>query len=131
MTYDQWKCHDPNEPYGDYDEDYDPERDCEHEHYEIDICTGRAECDYCPHSWYMTSKEIDAEIDRQARYQEDMKRENRRQWWRDKTYPARVTRLGGRVDPVSQSIKVIGEITGDAPDLRAGMSGRATMTPPP
>jgi RND family efflux transporter MFP subunit len=49
----------------------------------------------------------------------------------DKTYPARVTRLGGRVDPVSQSIKVIGEITGDAPDLRAGMSGRATMTPPP
>jgi membrane fusion protein (multidrug efflux system) len=49
----------------------------------------------------------------------------------DKTYPARVTRLGGRVDPVSQSIKVIGEIIGDAPDLRAGMSGRATMTPPP
>jgi membrane fusion protein (multidrug efflux system) len=49
----------------------------------------------------------------------------------DKTYPARVTRLGGRVDPVSQSIKVIGEITGDAPDLMAGMSGRATMTPPP
>jgi hypothetical protein len=90
MTYDQWKCQDPNEPYGDYDEDYDPERDCEHEHYEIDICTGRAECDYCPHSWYMTSKEIDAEIDRQARYQEDMKRENRRQWWRDKTYPARM-----------------------------------------
>jgi membrane fusion protein, multidrug efflux system len=48
----------------------------------------------------------------------------------DKTYPARVTRLGGRVDPVSQSIKVIGEITGDAPELMAGMSGRATMTPP-
>jgi membrane fusion protein, multidrug efflux system len=48
----------------------------------------------------------------------------------DKSYPARVTRLGGRVDPVSQSIKVIGEIIGDAPDLMAGMSGRATMTPP-
>ena len=48
----------------------------------------------------------------------------------DKTYPARVTRLGGRVDPVSQSIKVFGEITGDAPDLMAGMSGRATVTPP-
>jgi membrane fusion protein (multidrug efflux system) len=47
-----------------------------------------------------------------------------------KTYPARVTRLGGRVDPVSQWIKVIGEITGDAPDLMAGMSGHATMTPP-
>ena len=32
-----------------------------------------------------------------------------------KTYPGKVTRLGGRVDPASQSIKVIGEITGDAP----------------
>jgi len=48
----------------------------------------------------------------------------------EKTYPARITRLGGRVDPVSQSIKVIGQIVGDAPDLMAGMSGRATVTPP-
>jgi membrane fusion protein (multidrug efflux system) len=48
----------------------------------------------------------------------------------EKTYPARITRLGGRVDPVSQSIRVIGEIIGDAPDLMAGMSGRATVTPP-
>jgi membrane fusion protein (multidrug efflux system) len=48
-----------------------------------------------------------------------------------KVYPARVSRLGGRVDPVSQSIKVIGEIVGDAPELMAGMSGRATFTPPP
>jgi membrane fusion protein (multidrug efflux system) len=48
----------------------------------------------------------------------------------EKTYPARVTRLGGRVDPVSQSIKVIGEITGETTDLSAGMSGRATVTPP-
>jgi membrane fusion protein, multidrug efflux system len=48
----------------------------------------------------------------------------------DKTYPARITRLGGRVDPISQSIKVIGEITADAPELMAGMSGRASLTPP-
>jgi RND family efflux transporter MFP subunit len=48
----------------------------------------------------------------------------------DRNYQARVTRLGGRVDPVSQSIKVIGEIVGEAPELMAGMSGRATMTPP-
>jgi membrane fusion protein, multidrug efflux system len=48
----------------------------------------------------------------------------------DKTYPAKITRLSGRVDPISQSIKVIGEITGDAPELMAGMSGRATITPP-
>ena len=48
----------------------------------------------------------------------------------EKTYPAKVTRLGGRVDPISQSIKVIGEITTDAPELMAGMSGRATLTAP-
>jgi RND family efflux transporter MFP subunit len=48
----------------------------------------------------------------------------------DKSYPAKVTRLGGRVDPVSQSIKVIGVISGDAPELTAGMSGRATFLPP-
>jgi RND family efflux transporter MFP subunit len=48
----------------------------------------------------------------------------------DKTYPAKVTRLGGRVDPVSQSIKVIGVISGEAPELTAGMSGRATFLPP-
>jgi RND family efflux transporter MFP subunit len=48
----------------------------------------------------------------------------------EKSYPARVTRLGGRVDPVSQSIKVIGEITAQAPELMAGMSGQVIMTPP-
>lgn len=48
----------------------------------------------------------------------------------DKVYPARITRLGGRVDPVSQSIKVIGEITTEAPELMAGMSGRASISPP-
>jgi membrane fusion protein, multidrug efflux system len=48
----------------------------------------------------------------------------------DKTYPARIDRLGGRVDPISQSIKVIGEVVGDAPELMAGMSGRANIAPP-
>jgi membrane fusion protein (multidrug efflux system) len=47
-----------------------------------------------------------------------------------KTYPGKVTRLGGRVDPASQSVEVMGEITADAPELMAGMSGRLTMTPP-
>lgn len=88
MTYDQWKCTDQREYWG-YD-DYDTERDCEHESYEIDVCTGRAECDCCSHSWYLTSEEIDAELDRQARYYEDMEREERRQWWRNKTYPVRM-----------------------------------------
>jgi RND family efflux transporter MFP subunit len=48
----------------------------------------------------------------------------------DKSYTAQVVRLSGRVDPVSQTIKVIGEITQVAPELMAGMSGRAIITPP-
>jgi RND family efflux transporter MFP subunit len=48
----------------------------------------------------------------------------------DKTYPAVTTRVGGRVDPVSQTVKVFGEIKGDAPELMAGMSGRANIPPP-
>lgn len=59
-----------DDDYYDYD-DYDPERDCEHEHYEIDVCTGRAECDSCPKSWYLSSEEIDAELYRQATYYEN------------------------------------------------------------
>jgi hypothetical protein len=48
----------------------------------------------------------------------------------DKTYPAVITRVGGRVDPVSQTIKVFGEIQGDANDLMAGTSGRVNIPPP-
>lgn len=48
----------------------------------------------------------------------------------DKTYPAKVTRLGGRVDPVSQSVRVVGEVVGPAPDLMAGMSGEVLIAPP-
>jgi membrane fusion protein, multidrug efflux system len=48
----------------------------------------------------------------------------------DKSYPATITRVGGRVDPVSQTIKVLGEIQGEAGDLMAGMSGRANINPP-
>ncbi len=47
-----------------------------------------------------------------------------------KTYSGQITRLGGRVDPASQSVRVIGEITGDPSGLMAGMSGHATVTPP-
>lgn len=42
-----------------------------------------------------------------------------------KSYPAKVARLGAAIDPVSQSIKVIGSIDGAFPDLLPGMSGRA------
>lgn len=46
------------------------------------------------------------------------------------TYPAELTRLSGKVDAVSQSIKAYGKLDSAAPDLLAGMSGRATFNPP-
>lgn len=42
-------------------------------------------------------------------------------------YPAKVQRVGARVDPVSQSIKVVAAITGRPPELVAGMSGRVLV----
>jgi RND family efflux transporter MFP subunit len=47
-----------------------------------------------------------------------------------RVYAAEVTRLSGRVDAVSQSIKVYGRIKGNFDDLLAGMSGRALISPP-
>jgi RND family efflux transporter MFP subunit len=46
------------------------------------------------------------------------------------TYPARFVRIGSRVDPVSQSVKVAAAIDGSFPDLVAGMSGRVHLAPP-
>jgi len=46
-----------------------------------------------------------------------------------KTYPARFTRMGARVDPVSQSVKVAAAIHGRFPELMAGMSGKVLITP--
>ncbi len=46
-----------------------------------------------------------------------------------KTYPARFTRIGARVDPVSQSIKVGAAINGRFPELMAGMSGQVQVRP--
>jgi RND family efflux transporter MFP subunit len=45
------------------------------------------------------------------------------------TYTAKVTRLGAKVDPVSHSVKIIGEIEGADADLIAGMSGRVLISP--
>ena len=47
-----------------------------------------------------------------------------------KTYPAKVQRIGARVDAVTQSIKLGAVIDGRFPELMAGMSGRVAMTPP-
>lgn len=45
-----------------------------------------------------------------------------------KTYPARVQRINGRVDPVSQTIELEATMTKSQPDLLPGMSGVATFT---
>ena len=45
-------------------------------------------------------------------------------------YDARVQRINGRVDAVSQSIEIEGEVLGAAANLLPGMSGVASFTPP-
>ncbi|MCE2681020.1 MAG: efflux RND transporter periplasmic adaptor subunit [Burkholderiales bacterium] len=47
-----------------------------------------------------------------------------------KTYPAKFIRIGARVDPVSQSVKVAAAIDGRFPELIAGMSGKVLASPP-
>jgi RND family efflux transporter MFP subunit len=47
-----------------------------------------------------------------------------------KTYPAKVQRIGARVDPVSQSVKLTAVIDGRFGELVAGMSGKVLMSPP-
>lgn len=46
------------------------------------------------------------------------------------TWPASITRLSGKVDAVSRSIKVYGRIDKTATGLLPGMSGRAIFAPP-
>jgi membrane fusion protein, multidrug efflux system len=46
-----------------------------------------------------------------------------------KPYKAEIIRLGGRVDPVSQTIKVYGRITDSSVELLPGMSGAIELTP--
>ncbi|MBF0107948.1 MAG: efflux RND transporter periplasmic adaptor subunit [Magnetococcales bacterium] len=43
------------------------------------------------------------------------------------TYTTRVTATGTRIDPMSQSIKIVGRIDGHHPELLPGMSGRAIL----
>lgn len=47
-----------------------------------------------------------------------------------KTYPARVLRLGAEVDPVSQTVKIVGEPLDTSAELVPGMSGVARFTQP-
>lgn len=47
-----------------------------------------------------------------------------------KEYGGKLTRLGVRIDPASQSLKVVGELAGGLRDLLPGMSGTARFSPP-
>lgn len=49
----------------------------------------------------------------------------------NKSYPAKVLRIGAKVDPVSQSVKIAAAIDGRFPELIAGMSGKVLLAPPP
>lgn len=86
--YDAWKLRAP-----DWDDDDPPDYEdgeCGHESFDVDILTGRAECQMCPHSWYASAEEIQRQIDHEAAYAEylergerDHKLESFLQWWRD------------------------------------------------
>ena len=47
-----------------------------------------------------------------------------------KTYPAKVTRVGARIDSVSQTFKVAAIVDGEYTDLSPGMSGTISVNPP-
>lgn len=49
----------------------------------------------------------------------------------NKDYPAKVTQVGARIDPISQTIKVRAAIQGGFLDLRPGMSGTVNIEVPP
>jgi hypothetical protein len=52
---------------------FDDEEDfCDHEGYEVDILTGRAQCTRCPHHWYQTAEQIKADEAREREYAEFM-----------------------------------------------------------
>lgn len=63
--------------YGGWEEDH--EEDCDHDDYDSDILSGRAQCYRCGYSWWQTTEEIEAEFDRIRRYAE-WEEEQRRPW---------------------------------------------------
>jgi hypothetical protein len=80
-SYDAWKTREPN--YGD-----EPENECDHDETEMDVCTGRVECQICGARWFASRDEVDRELDRIATYDEwcaeQVRPWNRfKQWWRD------------------------------------------------
>jgi membrane fusion protein (multidrug efflux system) len=47
-----------------------------------------------------------------------------------KSYPAKITRINGKIDPISQTIKVAAVIDGDFKEISPGMSGALVINPP-
>lgn len=47
-----------------------------------------------------------------------------------KTYPAIISRIGARIDPISRTVKVVGVIDGQFVELKPGMSGSIKMKAP-
>jgi membrane fusion protein (multidrug efflux system) len=47
-----------------------------------------------------------------------------------KRYASTVTRIGGSIDPVTQSVPIYATLNETAPDLMSGMSGIAELSPP-
>lgn len=72
-SYDTWKLASP-----DYDE---PEEECWHEEYEADW-EGRATCDRCGHSWFLTSEQIEADRAHSEAYDRYVRRDERLEKWR-------------------------------------------------
>lgn len=60
----------------------DPEDYCDHEEYEVDW-NGRASCDFCHHSWWLTSAQHDLYLEAEARWAADYDKAQRRErsWW--------------------------------------------------
>ena len=48
-----------------------------------------------------------------------------------RSYPVRIIRLGGRIDPVSQTLPILGQIVGEFTELMPGMGGPVTFADPP
>jgi len=48
----------------------------------------------------------------------------------DRDYDAVIESIGARVDPVSQSVKIVAGLVGQHPELVAGMSGSVALQPP-